>query len=187
MTKAKRNNQSKTLGKYLKSAYTRFLKIRGEPREISWGLAIGIMVGMTPFMGFHTIIAIFLAAIGKWNKIAAAVGVFITNPFTAPFIYPITYMVGKSITGFSNFQNPEKVLSLEAVINIVKSSPLILVDLLVGGIILGLPLSLAAYWISLTAIENYRKKIKPKLHKHRGRKLIPKIDNKKTPHQKGPS
>jgi hypothetical protein len=29
-----------------------------------------------------------------------------------------------------------------------------------GGIIIGLPLSIAAYWIALPAVENYHRKIK---------------------------
>ncbi len=185
MKRSKRKNRikntppKKSLTNYLKGAYTRFLKIRGEPSEIAMGLALGIMVGMTPFMGFHTVIAIFLAALWKCNKIAAVVGVFITNPFTAPLIYPITYWIGNSILGVSHISNPEKILSLEIVINLIKSSPLILVDLTVGGIILGLPVAITAYWISLMAIENYRRKIKPKLHKRRDRKAIPKINHKK--------
>lgn len=154
---------------FFRKAYVRFVKMRGEPREIARGLAIGIMVGMTPFLGFHTIAAVFVAAIWKSSKIAAAVGVFVTNPLTAPLIYPVTYMVGKAICGFSNIPNPQKVLSLEAAIAWIKHSPALLVDLTVGGIVLGLPLSLAAYWIALASIENYRKKIKPKLKKRRRR------------------
>jgi uncharacterized protein len=137
--------------------------MRGEPREIALGFAMGIMVGMSPFLGFHTVLAVFFAALFKWNKISAAVAVFVTNPFTAPFIYPITYMAGKSVLGVSNLPALDKFLSLSSAIEIIKHSPLILVDLTVGGIVVGLPLSIAAYWIVLTAIENYRKRIKPKL------------------------
>jgi uncharacterized protein (DUF2062 family) len=37
-------------------------------------------------MGFQIAIGVFIAALLKWNKIAAAVGVQVTNPLTAPFI-----------------------------------------------------------------------------------------------------
>ena len=164
------NQNGPTLKGRIQHTYSRFLKIRGEPREIALGLSLGIMVGMSPFMGLHTIIAVFLAAIWKWNKIAAIAGVFITNPFTAPFIYPITYVVGRAILGVSNIPKLEHLLSLNAVIELIKYSPMILVDLTVGGIILGLPLAIAAYWIAFEAIENYRRKIKPKLKGRSGRR-----------------
>lgn len=156
-----------TLGQRLKQAYRRFLKMRGEPREIALGLALGIMVGMSPFMGFHTLIAIFIAALFKCNKITAALGVQITNVATAPLIYPIVYMVGHAVLGVSSLPNPEVTGSLEAVKALIQRSPLILADLTVGGIILGLPLSIVTYWITLKTVENYRKKIKPKLAKRR--------------------
>ena len=156
-----------TVGERLKHTYRRFLKMRGEPREIALGLALGIMVGMSPFMGFHTLIAVFLAALFKTNKITAALGVQITNVFTAPLIYPFIYMVGHAVLGVSSLPNPEAYLSVEAVKQLIQRSPLILVDLTVGGIILGIPLSIITYWITLKTVENYRKKIKPKLAKRR--------------------
>jgi uncharacterized protein len=157
----------------IRAACMRFLKIRGEPREIAYGLALGIFIGMTPFMGFHTVMALFLATFFKWNKIAAVAGVFITNPLTAPLIYPITYVVGNAVVGASHIPHPEKVLSMKAIVDLVQNSPLILVDLVTGGVIIGLPLSIAAYWIVLVAVENYRKKIKPRLHhQHDGDKTF---------------
>lgn len=159
--------KSRTLADRIRHTYSRFLKMRGEPRQIALGFSLGIMVGMSPFLGFHTIIAVFLAALLKWNKLAAAIAVFITNPISAPFIYPLTYMVGKGLLGVSNFPDLEKFLSLTSVIELIKHSPMILMDLTVGGIVLGLPLCIVAYWIVLTAIENYRKRIKPKLSKKR--------------------
>jgi hypothetical protein len=44
-------------------AYERFLRIRGQPREIALGFALGLFVGMTPFMGLQTVIAVPLAAL----------------------------------------------------------------------------------------------------------------------------
>ena len=162
--------------RFIKVAYSRFLKIRGEPRQIAKGLALGIMVGMTPFMGLHTVIAVFLAAIWKWNKISAAAGVFITNPITAPFIYPVTYLVGKAFIGASSIPVLHMPLSLAAVTNLIKNSPLILIDLLAGGIVIGLPLSIVSYWIALKTVENYRRRIKPKLHRNLERPMPPNDD-----------
>ena len=79
----------------------------------------------------------------------------------------MTYMTGKAILGVSNMPNPEKILSLSSAIELIKHSPMILVDLTVGGIVLGLPLCIVAYYMVLTTVVNYRKRIKPKLSKKR--------------------
>ena len=50
-------------------------------------------------MGIQTVIALFFATLFKWNKISSAVGVWISNPFTAPFLYSLTYYVGAKIMG----------------------------------------------------------------------------------------
>ena len=170
--KRKNKCRPQSPGNLIRAATIRFLKIRGEPREIALGLALGIMVGMTPLMGLHTVIAVFLAAVWKWNKIAAAGGVFITNPLTAPFVYPVTYIIGHALVGVSSIPRLEIAVSLETIANLFKDSPLILVDLMAGGIIIGLPLSIAAYWITMAAVENYRRKIQPKPGKRRGRLAV---------------
>jgi hypothetical protein len=77
-------------------------------------------------------------------------------------------VVGNAVTGVSHMPHPQKVLSFSAAADLIRNSPLILVDLATGGIIIGLPLSIAAYWIALAAIENYRRKMKPRLHQHSG-------------------
>jgi hypothetical protein len=147
----------------IRAVCARFLKIRGEPRQIAYGLALGIFIGMTPFMGFHTIMALLVAAACRWNKFSAVAGILITNPLTAPFIYPVTYVVGNAVLGISNLPHPEKVLSLEAAADLIQSSPAILMDLFAGGIIIGLPLSIVAYWVALAAVEKYRRKAIPRL------------------------
>ena len=114
-------------------------------------------------MGFHTIMALLVAAACRWNKFSAVAGILITNPLTAPFIYPVTYVVGNAVLGISNLPHPEKVLSLEAAADLIQSSPAILMDLFAGGIIIGLPLSIVAYWVALAAVEKYRRKAIPRL------------------------
>ncbi len=60
--------RDKGLLDYLRKPYDRFLKIKGDPREIALGMALGLFVGMSPFMGIQMAVAVFLAAIFKWNK-----------------------------------------------------------------------------------------------------------------------
>ncbi len=172
----------------LRKAYERFLKIRGNPREIGLGFALGIFVGMTPFMGMHTAIAVFLAAMLKWNKFAAAISVWISNPVTAPFIYSVTYLVG------SWFVPPQRpfvlppTFDLDALILLVKMGPEFFWVLMVGGAITGLPLAIAAYFMAFGAIVEYRKTILQKLVKSTETlksKLHPPNRSRREPRKKG--
>jgi uncharacterized protein (DUF2062 family) len=150
---------SRPLLRTLKRTYYRFLRLRGAPEQISLGIALGVFIGMTPFLGFHTVIAVMLAAVFKWSKIAAGVGVFITNPFTAPFIYPLTYKLGAKVAGFSKLNHFPKLFEPGGVIGLMKNSPMILVDLVVGGVIIGIPLAIISYYAALYVVSSARKRM----------------------------
>jgi uncharacterized protein len=144
----------------LKKAYTRFLKIRGEPKEIALGFSVGIFIGMTPAMGFHTVIAVFIVTLFKGNKISAALAVWITNPFTAPFIYSITYFVGAKAMGLTRVYKLSDVLSSSTFIDIFKKTPEIFGAMTIGGFIIGIPLSLISYYFIYYTISKYQNEIK---------------------------
>ena len=144
-------------------AYERFLKIRGNPREIALGMALGLFVGMTPLMGLHTVIAVPLAALFKWNKISAAVGVWVTNAITAPIIYGINYLVGARIVGLSRTFGFEETDGLSALYRLMVKTPEIFWATTIGGIVLGVPLAVAGYYFSYSVVHKYQADIKVKL------------------------
>ena len=162
-------NRNSLLYKILQKPYERFLKIRGQPREIALGFALGLFIGMTPTLGSQMVIAIFFAALFKWNKISSAIGVWITNPITAPFIYSLTYMIGARVMGLRNSFRLSDIQNIGSLIEIIKKTPEILVALTIGGFILGLPLAVLGYYLSYSTIQRYREEIKRKLLKQKER------------------
>jgi uncharacterized protein (DUF2062 family) len=143
--------------------YERFVKLRGSPHAIAMGLALGLFIGMSPFFGLHTVTAVPVAAFFRWSKLAAVIGVNFTNAFTAPLIYPVTYWIGSKLVGAHNPVKWSFAFSLNEFIAIIKQSPSIIFQLLIGGIVLGLPLAAAGYYFSLKAIQLYRRQ----MHQHR--------------------
>jgi uncharacterized protein (DUF2062 family) len=111
-------------------------------------------------MGFHTVIAVMMASLVKWSKIAAGIGVFITNPFTAPFLYPLTYRLGVAVTGFSDPSLLRKLFESGGFVELLKDSPMIIVDLIVGGIVIGLPLAAVAYLAAFHFITRARNRMR---------------------------
>jgi uncharacterized protein (DUF2062 family) len=171
-----------------KKFYRRFLKIRGNPRDIALGFALGLFIGMTPSIGVQMIIAAAVAALLKWNKIAAAMGVWITNPVTAPFIYSVTYLVGSRMYGTEKVFNPPDEMTFSIVKKILAKSPGIFYSLTIGGIVLGVPIAIAGYFISYKLLSRYqedlkrkmsRQKEKLKIKKERFKEKVKKIRHKK--------
>lgn len=148
-------------------AYERFLKIRGTPQEIALGFALGLFVGMSPYLGFQMAIAIFLAALFEWNKIAAAVGVWISNPVTIPLIYPLTYLVGAKVMGMQEVYHFPHAMDPAWILDMIRSTPEILSILTLGGILLGIPLAVGGYFFAYTTVNKYQEEIKRKLAERR--------------------
>jgi uncharacterized protein (DUF2062 family) len=138
----------------MRQGFDRFIRLRGSPKEIAYGFAIGILISLTPTMGIQTPTVIILSAIFKWNKISAIMGVWITNAFTAPFIYGITYMTGAKILNYDNVQPID--FSLSTFVSLLKSAPEMFLAMAVGGIIWGIPLSLLSYFIAYFSVRKYQ-------------------------------
>jgi hypothetical protein len=165
-------------------AYQRFLKIRGHPREISLGFALGLFVGMSPFMGLHTAIAVLLAALFKWNKISAALAVWISNPFTAPVIYSLTYLIGAKVLSYENSYALPRSFDLDALLVIIRSAPEIIWVFIIGGVVAGIPLAIAGYFGAYLAIFEYRQNLKPKLNIEKATDIARKIKSRKKKRKK---
>ncbi len=160
-------------------AYERFVKIRGHPREVALGLALGLFIAMSPFMGLHTAIALCLAALFKWNKISAAVGVWLSNPLTAPVIYSATWFVGTKITGTTLAENLPHTFSFKTSSQLLLKTPAILETLTIGGIIVGIPLAIVAYYIAFGVIKKYQEGVREKLKERKARRKKKKKNRKK--------
>ena len=161
--KIRSSKGSQTLLTSVQKTYERFLKIRGHPREIALGFALGLFVGMTPFMGLHTIAAVAVAALFKWNKISAAISVWITNAVTAPLIYGITYLVGARLMGIEKAFNLKEINSLSAVFDLILKTPEIVWAMIVGGVVIGLPLAIIGYYFAFSITSRYQEEIKAKI------------------------
>ena len=86
----------------------------GSPSQRALGFGVGIFSGCFPFFGLQTLMGVFLAKILKANRILAALGTWISNPFTYVPLYYFNYKVGslllnkdKGIVDFSHITTSE--------------------------------------------------------------------------------
>jgi uncharacterized protein (DUF2062 family) len=155
--------QKEGLGGIIRRLYERFIQIRGAPREVALGFALGIFVGMTPTVGVQTPIAIFFAALFKWSKLAAAIGVWISNPLTVPIIYGVTYVIGTKLLNLEPVVNMPLSPTWSTLKGMLQKAPQAFGAMTVGGALLGIPLAIISYYLSYAAVDKYQKDVKEKL------------------------
>lgn len=69
-------------------------RLPGTPTSIALGFACGAAVAVTPFVGFHLVIALVVAWIVRASPVAAAIGTLVANPWTVPLILFSIYRIG---------------------------------------------------------------------------------------------
>ena len=139
----------------------RVKKLKGDPTYVAKGMAIGVFIGVTPTIPFHTAIAIALAFIFKASKPAAIVGVWFGNPVTIPLFYFGSYKVGALLFRL-DISADLKGLPIS---EILEMGAEVTIAIMCGGIIIGIPFGIAAFFI--TRYMFHRLQIRRKAREHR--------------------
>ena len=137
--------------------YLRFTHLKGDPKKIAGGMAIGVFIGMTPTIPLHTVLAVFLAYIFGQSKLAAALGVWVANPVVLPFIYFLDFKVGQLVTGATI---PSFVPANFSLRHLIEMGWHISYPMFIGGCITGILLAMPSYFITKRLVILYRGKRK---------------------------
>lgn len=130
----------------------RLFALKGEPKVVARGFALGSFVGMLPFPGFQMLISATLASFLRYNKTAAIAGVFNTNLATGVFIFGFNFWLGKNILGIeSSFQMPNQI-NLSFAKTVIEAGSDVFLSLLLGGCITGILSMFLGYYISLSIL-----------------------------------
>jgi len=116
-----------------------FRNQNGSPFFNAKGLAIGVFSGCFPFFGFQTLIGVFFAKLAKGNVLLAAIGTWISNPFTYIPLYYLNYKVGSIFFNTSSNEIIEKSLVIN---DLWKQGRIFSLKLLLGSSCVGLLLAL---------------------------------------------
>lgn len=157
MKETRKNSNIKTSpGHYSKYNIREFVQrvknLEGDPHYVAMGLAIGVFVGITPTIPFHTVLAVLLAFILRGSKVAAALGVWFSNPITAPIFYWGSYKAGMYLLG-----NPAPFdIKYESILELLDLGIEVTIAMISGGIILGILPGIASYFITRKIITTIR-------------------------------
>lgn len=95
----------KQLARYL---WKRLKALDGTPHSIAAGIASGIAISFTPFVGLHMVMAAIIAWLLRGNIVASALGTTFGNPWTFPFIWVTVLFTGRHILG-GDYLNGDKI------------------------------------------------------------------------------
>jgi uncharacterized protein (DUF2062 family) len=123
----------------------RVKRLNGDPHYVATGMAIGIFVGITPTIPFHTALAIAVAFLLRASKVAAVLGVWCGNPLTIPFFYYWSYKIGVFVMGNPNHYNLKAFNFFE----LWQNGHDIAITMLLGGAILAVLPAVVSYVITL--------------------------------------
>ena len=156
------------LARLSRYTYLRIVRIKAPADSIALGLALGVFAGALPLLSLQMAIAVSLALIMRASIIAAALGTWWSNPFNWALIFPVFYMLGRvfvpmditplSITEFIHLPFLE----------LLERGWRWLLITTLGGVIAGIPLSLATYFLTLRAVRVYHnRRARRKLERQR--------------------
>ena len=112
------------------------------------------------------VLALALAYLFRAKKIPAMACTWVTNYFTAPFIYPVQCYLGALIINSNlSFQHIKEIFSKLSVKGLLNLGAEIMVPFLVGGAILGIITAFIGYFASYGMIIQHRQRVDQRLRR----------------------
>ncbi len=135
----------------------RLVRMPDSSYRIAAGLACGVAISFTPFIGLHVALGMGLAFAMRANVLAAVIGTIVGNPWTFPFIWSVTYWMGSMAMGLDGAVALTDVIDTKLLFH----SPLqalkpVLLPMIIGGIPLGVLVWWLVYWPSHQVIDRYK-------------------------------
>lgn len=149
-----------------RSTLRRLLAIDEPPERTALAFSVGVFIGLSPFLGLHTILATVIAVVFRFNKIAIYTGTFLNNPLLTllPIIvasYAIgAFLMGRPLKipneGVELLKNPS-IFSRSYYEQIFLESWHIVEPFAIGATLLSVVCSVLAYPLTLHALRAYRR------------------------------
>jgi len=134
--------------------YLRLVRVGGDPVHIGLGFAVGVFLGIFPTFGVGTPLALLIASLLRWNRIAAVLGSLVMNPFTAPFFWTLSGSLGAAIFR----ADAKKVLQSVGNGERMKSLSEAALIYLTGNTLIALAGAVVSYFVSRKLVMAYREK-----------------------------
>lgn len=139
--------------KRLQRAWRHLRREHATPERLAAGVAVGVLIGCSPFYGLHFWIGMGVGLILHLNKLSVLLGIQVSIPPLTPFLIFTVIQTG-SLVHRGHFLS----LSVEdlALDKLPSLAGTIIVDWLVGWPVVGGVLALTAFALSLSALRRFQ-------------------------------
>jgi uncharacterized protein len=150
---------------HLRDLIKRLLKIEDTSERTAMAYSVGVFLGFSPFLGFHTLMGVAVAFLFRLNRVAVLLGVWSNTPWWIVPYYIAATGLGLWMTGLRidrgvvmrTFQlaRDQGILGSDFWEHLMSQGGLAL-SFTIGSSILAVLLALVAYPLSLRWIKFYR-------------------------------
>lgn len=134
--------------------WRRLWRLSGSPHTIALGVAVGVFVSCTPFLGLHVLLAMLVTWVLRGNVLAGIFGTMIGNPVTYPPVWFATYDLGNWFLGM-RADNVDVTSTLMSERSFDMILPII-VPMAVGSVPVGLAAGSISYLLVKSAVAAYQ-------------------------------
>lgn len=134
------------------------LSLDYSPKKTALASALGILVGISPYIGLQTYIALALSTIFKLPVYPLIAGVYLTNPITIPIIFALTTKFGFWMLG-REF-NIDFAWDDVTITSLLEAGKAIFIPFMLGTHMTGIILSIPTYFIVYYIMKYSRRKKK---------------------------
>lgn len=113
--------------------WQRILRMPGSAYSLAAGIATGVSISLTPFIGFHFLLIIAVCYLLRANILVGFISSLVGNPWTFPFMWIAAMNTGKYVFSLLGF---ETLASVDGFKDIVSQPMNVMTVWIMGGTIL---------------------------------------------------
>lgn len=154
---------------YFRKKIKSVFKVQDTPHRIALAFALGVFMGISPFLGLHYIGAFAIAWLFRLNKLVAVVGVSVNNPWTIVPISSFCAWLGAKMIGLQqvlpdvDWQNVTlmnimgKLTDLDTFVIVVRHLLPLIKAFFIGSFVICTISAVASYFIMQGLLARYKK------------------------------
>lgn len=137
----------------------KLLHTHDTPERTARAFALGVFFGFSPFLGLHTILALFAAFMMRLNRVAVLIGVYSNLPWILPAYYTLATVGGAALIRadippglLAQFKETMSDVAWGEVRQLLNMLAPLAWSFVIGSTLCAIGLSLIAYRVSLAMI-----------------------------------